>query len=129
VPHVDDGKVAVNAIFERPVFARARRLCLALPETSEAASWGHPNFRAGRKTFCTFELIKNRPSIAFRLPPADVTRALRRKGFFATPYGRDRWVSHWVDDTVDWKVIAALVEKSYRCVASKRRGKRDSAIR
>lgn len=38
--------------FERPVFARARALCLAFPETAETVSWGHPNFRAGKKTFC-----------------------------------------------------------------------------
>jgi predicted DNA-binding protein (MmcQ/YjbR family) len=107
-------------MFERPVFARARRLCLALPETSETGSWRHPNFRAGGKTFCTFEIIKERPSIAFRLSSEDVDRTLKRKGFFATPYGRGRWVSWWVDDAVNWKVMAELVEKSYRCVAIKR---------
>jgi len=31
--------------------ARLRSLCLSLPETSETASWGHPNFKAGKKTF------------------------------------------------------------------------------
>lgn len=110
----------MTEVFKRTVFARTRRLCLALPETTEAASWGHPNFRAGRKTFCTFEIIKKRPSIAFRLSPADVDRALRRKGFFATPYGRGLWVSRWVDDAVNWNEIAELVEASYRCVAIKR---------
>jgi len=28
---------------------RLRALCLAYPETSEASSWGHPNFKAGKK--------------------------------------------------------------------------------
>jgi hypothetical protein len=37
--------------FDRPIVAKLRRLCLALPETSERASWGHPNFRAGKRTF------------------------------------------------------------------------------
>jgi predicted DNA-binding protein (MmcQ/YjbR family) len=110
----------VTALFDRPVFARARRLCLALPETTEVASWDHPNFRAGGKTFCTFEIIKKRPSIAFRLSPTDGDRALRRKGFFSTPYGRGLWVSTWVDDAVDWKTIAELIERSYRGVAIKR---------
>ena len=110
----------MTAVFERPVFARARRLCLALPETTESVSWGHPNFRAGRKTFCTFEIIKERPSIAFRLSSPAVDRTLRRKGFFATPYGRGLWVSRWVDHDVNWNVIAELVETSYRCVAIER---------
>jgi predicted DNA-binding protein (MmcQ/YjbR family) len=106
--------------FERPVFARARRLCLALPEAREVSSWGHPTFRAGRKTFCTFEIIKKRPSIAFRLPSTDVNRTLQREGFFSTPYGRGLWVSLWVDNAVNWNAIADLVERSYRCVAIKR---------
>jgi len=110
----------IDARFTRPVFARLRRLCLALPETYEAASWGHPTFRAGTKTFCAFEMIKDRPSIAFRLSPADVERTVRRQGFFATPYGRDLWVSRWVDDRVSWKLMTALIDKSYRCVANKR---------
>jgi len=74
---------AIGAPFIRPVFARLRRLCLALPETREAESWGHPNFRAGKKTFCTFEMLNERPSIAFRLSPSDANRTLRRRGFFA----------------------------------------------
>jgi predicted DNA-binding protein (MmcQ/YjbR family) len=109
-----------EARFRRPVFDRLRRLCLALPETHETMSWGHPNFRAGRKTFCSFEVIDERPSIAFRLPRADVNRALRRNGFFATPYGRGLWVSRWVDHMVNWVMLSALVEQSYRCVAIKR---------
>ena len=109
-----------GARFTRPVFARLRRLCLSLPETREVASWGHPNFRAGRKTFCTFEMIDDRPSIAFKLSAADVDRTLRRHNFFATPYGRGRWVSTWVDDRINWNLIAELVDTSYRSVAIKR---------
>jgi len=110
----------VTNAFERPVFARARRLCLAFPATTETSSWSHPNFRAGRKTFCTFEILNGRPAIAFRLAPVDVAAALRRKDFFATPYGRGLWASAWVDGGVDWKLIKSLLERSYRLVASKR---------
>jgi predicted DNA-binding protein (MmcQ/YjbR family) len=102
------------------VFARTRRLCLAFPETTETSSWGHPSFRAARKTFCTFEIVTGRPSIAFRLAPLDGAAALRRKHFFATPYGRGLWFSVWVDVAVDWKLIGSLVEQSYRVVAGKR---------
>jgi predicted DNA-binding protein (MmcQ/YjbR family) len=110
----------VTSTFERPVFARARRLCLACPETVETASWDHPNFRAGKKTFCAFEMLRGRPSIAFRLSARDVARTLRRKNCFATPYGRGLWVSVSVDAAIDWKLIAALVNRSYRLVANKR---------
>jgi len=110
----------VIPVFERRVFARARRLCLALPESVETASWGHPNFRAGKKTFCTFEIVGGRPSIAFKLSATDMDRTLRRKHFFATPYGRGAWASAWLDGTIDWKLLGSLLERSYRLVASKR---------
>ena len=48
-----------------PVVEKLRALCLSFPETSETSSWGHPNFRAGKRTFAAFERVKGRPSIAF----------------------------------------------------------------
>lgn len=104
---------------ERTLY-RLRALCLALPETSERSSWGHPNFKAGSKTFVAFEPVQSRASIAFRLQPAEVERLLPRKGYFVTPYGRGLWVSLWADGVIDWQAVAALVERSYRLVALKR---------
>jgi predicted DNA-binding protein (MmcQ/YjbR family) len=111
----EPGRVASRALVQR-----LRGLCLALPETSERSSWGHPNFRAGKKTFAAFEVIRGRPSIAFRLPPEEVEQLLVRKTFFATPYGRGQWVSLWADGQVDWKLVARLLRQSYRVVALKR---------
>jgi predicted DNA-binding protein (MmcQ/YjbR family) len=102
------------------ILQRVRRQCLSLPETSEAASWGHPNFRAGKRVFVAFEWIGGRPSIAFRLNPTDVDLLLRRKGFFVTPYGQGRWVSVWADRAVSETLVRRLVEQSYRVVALKR---------
>jgi predicted DNA-binding protein (MmcQ/YjbR family) len=99
---------------------RLRALCLAYPEASETASWGHPNFKAGKKIFVAFEHIKGRPSIAFRLAPSNVERLLVRRQFFVTPYGRGQWVSLWADGAVDWKAVTDLVDRSYRLVAQKR---------
>ena len=104
----------------RPIVERLRALCLAFPETSERSSWGHPNFRAGKKTFAAFEVISGRPSIAFRLTPAEVDELLRARQFFATPYGRGLWASMWVDGTIDWKTVDRLLQRSYRVVALKR---------
>jgi predicted DNA-binding protein (MmcQ/YjbR family) len=109
-----------TARFTRPVFARLRRLCLGLPETSETVAWGHPTFRVGTKTFCTFEVIRDRPSIAFRVPATDIKRLVRLKPFFATPYGRGVWISRWLDGSIDWDEIAGLVDRSYRHTAIKK---------
>ena len=102
------------------VLRRLREYCLSLPETSEADSWGHPNFRAGRRTFATFEWIGRRPSIAIRLEAVDVDLLLQRKHFFVTPYGRGRWVSVWVDVPLNWRLVERLLRQSYRLVALNR---------
>jgi predicted DNA-binding protein (MmcQ/YjbR family) len=102
------------------VLTRLREICLAFPETSEAASWGHPNFRAGTKIFAAYEWIGGRPSIAFRLDPTDVDLLLRRKEFFTTPYGRGQWVSLRADGRLSWRLIERLVDRSYRLVALER---------
>ena len=102
------------------ILQRLRALCLSFPETSERSSWGHPNFRAGKKTFAAFERVKGRPSIAFRLDRPEVARLLRRKPFFATPYGRGLWISIWADTRLDWRLISSLLQRSYRTVALKR---------
>lgn len=100
---------------------RFRTLCLGLPETSEVSSWGHPNFRAGKKTFATVEWIKGRPSFAFRLGPAEVEEVLRREArAFPTPYGRGQWLSMWIDGPLDWHLVKKFVDRSYRLVALKR---------
>lgn len=99
---------------------RLRTICLSYPETSETASWGHPNFKAGKKVFVAFEQVEGRPSIAFRLAQRDVERLLTRRGFFVTPYGRGQWVSLWAEGKIDWAAVADLVDRSYRVVAQKR---------
>src|SRR5438128_9854611 len=96
------------------VLQRLRELCLSLPESSEVSSWGHPNFRAGKRTFATFEWIKDRPSIAFRLNPTDIDLLLRRRGFFVTPYGQGRWGSIWADAALNWGLVGRLLEEGYR---------------
>jgi len=102
------------------VLEKLRAMCLALPETSERVSWGHPNFRAGQRTFATFERVQARPSIAFRLDRDDVERLLHRKQFFSTPYGRGQWVSVWADRALDWRLVGVLLQRSYRTVALQR---------
>ena len=102
------------------VLEKLRAMCLAFPETSESSSWGHPNFRAGKRTFATFERVDRRPSIAFRLDRDDVERLLRRRQFFSTPYGRGQWVSVWADKALDWRLVGDLLQRSYRAVALQR---------
>jgi predicted DNA-binding protein (MmcQ/YjbR family) len=107
-------------IFARPVFARARRVCLALPAATEACSHDHPVFRAGAKTFCAFEMHWGRPSIAVRVPIAQFDRQVEAGRIFATPYGRGAWTSVWMDGEVDWTELTALIRRAYDGVAPRR---------
>jgi len=98
---------------------RLRALCLAYPETSEADSWGHPNFRAGKTTFATYEIVDGRPSLAFRIDPADAALLENNPQFFATPYGRKRWISLWAEGA-DWNLVEKMADDAYHLVALKR---------
>jgi len=99
---------------------RLRKLCLAFPETSETASFGHPNFRAGKRTFATFERIGGRPTLAIRLGAETAAFLMQHRGAFPSPYGRGQWVSLPADEAVDWKLVERLLERAYRGVALRR---------
>jgi predicted DNA-binding protein (MmcQ/YjbR family) len=107
-------------VFARPVFARLRRICLALPDAVEGWSWNHPVFRVGTKSFCAFEVVKGRPSVAFRVTVASARQFARKPHFFATPFGRSVWISRWVDVAVDPESLGPHIAISYRLVAPKR---------
>jgi predicted DNA-binding protein (MmcQ/YjbR family) len=107
----------IRATSNEETLRKLRSVCLSLPESSETASWGHPNFKAGKKVFVAFERVKGRASIAFRLDPDEVNRLVGRKEFFVTPYGRGQWASLWADGRIDWRAVEDLVERSYRVVA------------
>jgi predicted DNA-binding protein (MmcQ/YjbR family) len=100
------------------VLGRLRTFCLSLPETTETDSWGHPT--AGKRTFVTYEWIRERPTIAFRLCPDEVRRREKARGFQSTPYGRGQWVSMVAHGRLDWRLVESLVLQSYRQVATKR---------
>jgi predicted DNA-binding protein (MmcQ/YjbR family) len=102
------------------LLARVRALCLSLPETAEVSSWGHPNFRAGKRTFLSFEQVDGVDAIAFHLHPFEVEELERLAGFTRTPYGQGRWVSLRIRPRPAWNTVKDLVLRSYRQVAIKR---------
>jgi predicted DNA-binding protein (MmcQ/YjbR family) len=105
---------------DAPFLIRVRKLCLSLPEVTETASWGHPNFRAGRRTFLAFEHFGGLDSVAFRLESVEVEALAKHPSFTRTPYGQGRWVSVPVKPRPDWALVKILVLRSYRLVALKR---------
>jgi hypothetical protein len=103
-----------------------RRLCLALPETTERPSHGEPTwFVRGKKTFVTYADHHHDDWLAFwcAAPPGvqEALVASNPEQFFVPPYvGGRGWLGVRLDVPVDWDEIAELVADAYRAVAPKR---------
>jgi len=104
-----------------------RKLCLALPETTERLSHGEPTwFVRDKKTFVMFANHHHDDRLAFWCAGQDgaqealVGSAPER--FFRPPYvGHRGWLGVYLDvPGVDWDQIADLVTDAYRVVAPKR---------
>ena len=115
----------IAAMTEDPL-ERLRRLCLALPETTERLSHGEPTwFVRDKKTFVTYADHHHDDRLGFwcAAPPGvqeELVGAAPER-FFVPPYvGHRGWLGVRLDVPVDWAEIAELVEDAYRMVAPKR---------
>ncbi|GAB2956893.1 MmcQ/YjbR family DNA-binding protein [Amycolatopsis acidiphila] len=103
-----------------------RKLCLALPETTERPSHGEPAwFVRDKKTFVMFADHHHDDRLAFwcAAPPGaqEELVAEEPERFFRPPYvGRRGWLGVWLDVPVDWAEIRAIVTDAYRVVAPKK---------
>jgi hypothetical protein len=103
-----------------------RRLCLALPETTERLSHGEPTwFVRDKKTFVTYADHHHDDRLAFwcAAPPGSQQSMLASdpKRYFFPPYvGHRGWLGVYLDVPVDWAEIAEIVEDAYRMIAPKR---------
>ena len=105
---------------------RVRRICLALPETSEQLSHGEPTFFVHKKVFVMFaNNHHNDGHIAVWLaaPPGFQADLIEEAPdtFFRPPYvGHRGWIGVRLDGDVDWAEIEECVREAYRTVAPKR---------
>ena len=110
----------------RDPLPRLRRLCLALPETTERLSHGEPTwFVRDRTTFVMFADHHHDDRVAcWCAAPAGAQAALIAEEpgrYFKPPYvGGRGWVGVWLDRTVDWDALGDLVVDAYRTVAPTR---------
>jgi hypothetical protein len=106
---------------------RLRRLCLALPETTERLSHGEPTwFVRDKKTFVTYADHHHDDRLGFwcAAPPGaqEALVGSDPERFFRPPYvGHRGWLGVRLDVAeVDWGEIAEIVVDAYRVVAPKR---------
>jgi hypothetical protein len=104
-----------------------RRLCLALPETTERLSHGEPTwFVQGKKTFVTFADHHHDDRLGFWCATApgmqDELLAGDPDRYFYPPYvGHRGWIGVRLDvPPIDWAEIGELVLDAYRVIAPRR---------
>jgi predicted DNA-binding protein (MmcQ/YjbR family) len=104
---------------EARVLTKLRAICLALPDAHETSTWGHPNFRAGKKIFAAFHRSAGVPCIWCRVDDAQHEVLARDPRCLASRHGGARWIAVRADRRVDWKLVRALMAEAYRLVAPK----------
>jgi hypothetical protein len=102
-----------------------RRLCLALPETTERLSHGEPTwFVRGKKTFVTYANHHHDDLLGFwcAAPPGVQEELVHTEPerFYRPPYvGHRGWLGVRLDVDVDWAEIEQIVAGAYRMIAPK----------
>jgi hypothetical protein len=103
---------------------RLRKICLALPETSERLSHGAPTFFVREKKAFLMVLTNHHgdgrfaiwcaaaPGMQQMLVDADAEK------FFVPPYvGHRGWLGASLDGALDWEELAGIAEDAYAEVA------------
>ena len=114
--------------------ARARKICLSLPDAEEKIAWGEPTFRVGGRLFAMFAndhhgdgriaLWCNAPQGAQR----DIV-ASDPEHFFVPPYvGPGGWIGMRLDKKLSETTVAAIVYQAYETTRAKLK-KRKSVAR
>ncbi|MFN0098167.1 MAG: MmcQ/YjbR family DNA-binding protein [Gemmatimonadaceae bacterium] len=106
---------------------RLRKICLALPGSTEVEAWGAPTFRCG-KIFAMYASAADqhgggRGGVWLKAAPGNQALMVRDRPdrFFVPPYvGPIGWIGVWLDKRPPWKEIEELVLESWRLVAPKR---------
>jgi hypothetical protein len=106
------------------VLAKLRKICLALPETSERLSHGAPTFFVRGKRAFVMVLTNHHGDGRFALwcaAPDGIQRLLTESDperYFVPPYvGHRGWLGVRLDRGLDWEEIAGIAEDAYVEVA------------
>jgi len=99
------------------VLKELRAICASFPETSEAAQFGHPVWRVGKKVFAHAYCYRGdlKLQLAFWVGVDQQALLIRDKQFSIPAYlGHNGWVAVDVSKTANWKEIRSLALFSYR---------------
>jgi predicted DNA-binding protein (MmcQ/YjbR family) len=98
-----------------------RKLCLALPEAREERQFGHPVWKAGKKTFALARHEGQRLTLCFWVGVDQQGLLTADARYQIPPYiGHNGWIALDASADCDWEEVAALTLQSYRHFALKR---------
>ena len=98
---------------EEKTLARVREICRQIPNAVETASWGHANWRIGKKIFAAFEEIRGARSLAVFVGVDDQEDLLEERRFSLPRYtDHHGWVCLRLDRETDWNEVRSLIARS-----------------
>ncbi len=107
----------------KAALALLRELCLALPESSESASFGSPVWKVGTKTFAMLYAYRPSlaPTMAFWVGIVDQGLYTQDPRYTIPKYmGHNGWIALAVGSGAVRSEVASLVDLSYRHFAGKK---------
>lgn len=105
----------------KSILASMRKICLALPETSEDTQFGHPVWRAGRKVFAQASCHTNCWQVSFWVGVHAQLLMTDDRRYSIPPYmGHNGWIALDVTKKHNERELASLALESYRHFALKR---------
>jgi predicted DNA-binding protein (MmcQ/YjbR family) len=105
-----------------PVLSKLRELVAALPDVHEKASWGHPNFTAGKagKIFAAFHEDRSGiPTIWLRVDPLAAEMLRGDKRMTPSAHGGAGWIGVRADGRVPWSLVRELACDGHELVRAK----------
>ena len=115
---------------QQKILARVRKMCLALPETSEKLSHGESAFFVRDRSFANTDTYHHGAEhyalwVAAPLGAQDTLIRSDREHFFQPPYrGVAGWVGVTLDNHPDWDEVERIVRDGYDEVLRKTRARR-----
>jgi predicted DNA-binding protein (MmcQ/YjbR family) len=105
---------------EAAILSRLRRICLALPNSTESVSFGHPVFRTSGKIYAALETYRGELSICFKVGKQIQGVFLEDARFYKTPYvGQHGWVSLRAHAAaLDWEELGELLRGSHELIGT-----------
>lgn len=104
---------------------RLRTICLALPESCETLTWGHPNFRVGKKIFAAYSRADGISSVTFKTDLLVQEHLVKTDKRFSVAHyvGHHGWVVMSLSGRVNWSEVEEYVRAGYRMIAPKKLAK------